>query len=377
MKAARASVSPHWYFVLLAAVVIFFSIIRFRLRDVPLERDEGEYAYAGQLILHGIAPYKLAYNMKLPGTYAAYSLMMAIFGQSPAGIHVGLLLVNAATVLLLFLLAQRLFGPVAGLVAGSSYALLSSSESVLGLAGHATHFVVLAALGGILLLLHAVESRTTRLYFWSGFLLGLAFVLKQPGICFALFGGFYLIVSEWQRAQPRRGVARVLAVYSAGAVAPFALTCFLLFFAGALGKMWFWTFSYGSLYASAMSLSDGWQELVGAFPSVVQSSFLMWILAAAGLAASGWDSGARKHIVFLVGFLLFSWFAVCPGFYFRHHYFILVLPAVCLLIGLAVSSATHELLQRFRSPALAAVPALIFLTAFVISIAQQSEIFFA
>lgn len=37
----------------------------------PLERDEGEYAYAGQLMLQGIPPYQLAYNMKLPGTYAA------------------------------------------------------------------------------------------------------------------------------------------------------------------------------------------------------------------------------------------------------------------------------------------------------------------
>ena len=34
--------------------------IRIRLLGIPLERDEGEYAYAGQLILQGIPPYKLA-----------------------------------------------------------------------------------------------------------------------------------------------------------------------------------------------------------------------------------------------------------------------------------------------------------------------------
>jgi hypothetical protein len=38
-----------------------------------LERDEGEYAYAGQLMLQGIPPYQLAYTMKLPGPFAAYA----------------------------------------------------------------------------------------------------------------------------------------------------------------------------------------------------------------------------------------------------------------------------------------------------------------
>ena len=66
--------------------------IRIRLLGIPLERDEGEYAYSGQLMLQGIPPYKLAYNMKFPGTYAAYAAIMAIFGQTIAGIHFGLLL---------------------------------------------------------------------------------------------------------------------------------------------------------------------------------------------------------------------------------------------------------------------------------------------
>jgi len=94
---ARNFSSAYWYYGLLLLIVIFFAAIRYRLRDMPLERDEGEYAYAGQLMLQGIPPYKLAYTMKLPGTFAAYALIMAVFGQTPSGIHLGLILVNAAT----------------------------------------------------------------------------------------------------------------------------------------------------------------------------------------------------------------------------------------------------------------------------------------
>ena len=69
----------------LAALLLFIGYVRFRLVDMPLERDEGEYAYAGQLLLQGIPPYELAYNIKLPGTYLMYAAGMAIFGQTLAG----------------------------------------------------------------------------------------------------------------------------------------------------------------------------------------------------------------------------------------------------------------------------------------------------
>ncbi len=371
-----SGISPRWCVVLLAIVILFFSLIRIRLLNLPLERDEGEYAYSGQLMLQGIAPYSLAYNMKLPGTYAASALIMAVFGESPAGIHAGLLLANAATVSLLFLLAKKLFGPLAGLAAGSSYALLSTSESVLGLAGHATHFVVLTALAGILILFHATESKRTALYFFSGILLGTALLCKQPGLFFALFGALFPIAMEWRTEKDWFGLARRLGIYSAGVLIPFALTCLVLFSAGTLGKMWFWTFSYGSQYASALTFSEGWQQFSTMAFSVVEPAAFLWILAAIGLAALAWDSRTWRHGVFTVGFLVFSWAAVCPGFYFRQHYFILVLPAVCLFVGIAVSSAAQELSEHLPSPAATAIPLLVLLAAIAVSVAGQSDIFF-
>jgi len=84
----RASRDPYragaWVVVLLA--LLFAGLVRARLLSVPFERDEGEYAYAGQLILQGIPPYRMVYNMKLPGTYAAYAIVMALFGQTVRGV---------------------------------------------------------------------------------------------------------------------------------------------------------------------------------------------------------------------------------------------------------------------------------------------------
>ncbi len=141
-EAKTGKASQYWSYAWLSLVIFFFAAIRFRLRSMPLERDEGEYAYIGQLMLQGIPPYKLAYTMKLPGTQTAYALLMAIFGQTPQGIRTGVLLLNAATTVLVYLLGKRLTDRLSGVVAAACYALLSTSFTVLGLSAHATHFVV-------------------------------------------------------------------------------------------------------------------------------------------------------------------------------------------------------------------------------------------
>ena len=365
--------SPYWYYGLLLLVVLFFSLIRIRLRDMPLERDEGEYAYAGQLILQGIPPYQLAYNMKLPGTYAAYAAVMAALGQTPAGIHYGLVLVNAATTFLVFLLAARLFGDLAGLIAGASYALLSTSQSVLGFAGHATHFVVLPAVGGALLLLNAVESKRLRTFFLSGLLMGLAFVMKQPGMLFGLLGGLYILKSESRPPVDYRGLGKRLGAYSLGALLPFGLTCLIMLRAGLFQKFWFWTFSYASQYGTLLRLNDGIHIFRLVVPGVLGSAATVWLLAGAGLTAIWWHPKGRVYAVFVAGFLLFSFLAVCMGFYFRQHYFILMLPAVSLLVGLAISAATDKF---GTGPLLRALPALVFLGAGVYAVAEQRQFFF-
>jgi len=101
--------------------------------------------------------------MKFPGTYAAYAFVMSIFGQTISGIHLGLLLVNAATVALVFFSVVRLINETAGFVAAASYTLLSVSPTVLGFAAHATHFVMMPVLGGMLPLLLDQHARARGL----------------------------------------------------------------------------------------------------------------------------------------------------------------------------------------------------------------------
>ena len=73
--------------------MLIILLLRSKVLGMPFERDEGEFAYMGQLILKGLMPYTDAYNMKLPGTYWMYALIIKIFGATPTGIHTGLTIV--------------------------------------------------------------------------------------------------------------------------------------------------------------------------------------------------------------------------------------------------------------------------------------------
>jgi hypothetical protein len=371
-----------WSYLWLSLVIIFFAAIRFRLRAMPLERDEGEYAYGGQLLLQGVPPYKLLYTMKLPGTHAAYAMIMAVFGQTPQGIRIGLLLLNAATTVLLYLLAKRLFGGIAAVITGACYALLSTSFSVLGLSAHATHFVVFFAVAGLLVLLQAIEAQRTWQFFAAGLLLGLAFLMKQPGIVFALFGGLYLLYSEWRRPGERsRSLWIQLGVragaYAAGAILPFAATCLVLYVCGVFPRFWFWVFTYAAAYTSENSFSDGVHIFADAFPKIMGPSFGLWILAAIGLGCLIWgkDKDIRRHAFLIGGWLFFSFLGVCPGLYFRAHYFILMLPVVAVLAGVGVH-ATTQFLAQGKGATWRAVPIVVFLVLFGYSVIEHRTFFF-
>ena len=374
VRRAWASHSATWA---LLAVILFFAGIRFRLGDIPLERDEGEYAYAGQLMLHGVPPYQLAYSMKFPGTYAAYAVIMAVFGETSRGIHTGFLFVNIATVVLVYLLGRRLFGNTAGAISGMAYTCLSASTAVLGLAAQATHFVVLAAVGGILLLLHALESDRALLFFASGTCFGLAFLMKQPGIVFSMFAFAYLVYRKWDQRQNWRHVLWRCAALMIGIAWPFGITCLLLYSARTLSRFWFWTFTYARAYGTRVPSVVALHNFRSSALDLLRFDAGLWLIAGIGVVTLFFSRQARTHAFFVLSLLGFSCLGVSAGRYFRPHYFVLLLPAAALLCGVAVAHGIEAIQGDRLSTVLKAIPALTFAGALLFSLLQERPFLFA
>jgi hypothetical protein len=322
---------------------------------MPLERDEGEYALAGRLLLEGVAPFRELYTMKLPGASAAYAAAMALFGQTPTGVRLGLLVANAAAVVLVFLLGRRLLGRAAGVLAAAWFAAASLSASVFGFAAHATQFLTPFALSGIYLLVAAERSGAGRTAA-AGALLGVATLMKQSG------AAFFALALVLVLLEARRDGARVrwhpIAALTAGFAAPLLLLFAALAAAGTLPTAYFWTVAYAREYAALTTPAMGWTNLRLTLGDCEPGFRLLLVLALFGAALPDRFTGAdRRGGTVLRGLLLAGAAAAAAGLYFRAHYLVTLLPGAALggaaLVAALwrVASATRAALPRALSAA--------------------------
>ncbi len=356
------------------AVVVTASIIKLHLLDIPLERDEGEHASIAQLLMQGEPLYASAYSMKLPAIYFIYAVVMALFGQTPYGIHMGLLSITVVTIALVFLLARRMLGSYAGVMAAIAFALLTLGKYTL--AFNIEPLAMLLVLSGSLVMLSLIGRARGLLL--SGFIFGLAFIAKQHAIFFILFGAFYVLWNDIKirPIPPARALKRV-SLFMMGSAAPFVLVCLYIYARGSFGDFWFWIFKYASKYCSFITFSDGVESFLYVSGKIIGSSPIVWALSGIGLFAGAWSALERDKAVFICGLFISSFLAITPGLYFRHHYFIFLFPAIALFAGIADRYVSRYLSGRGASGAkLNMIMAAIFILFFGFSIFQQKHFLF-
>jgi hypothetical protein len=327
----RLELLPLVYALVALGVVVW---VRVRLLQTPLERDEGEYAYAGQLILRGLPPYVHAFSMKLPGMFYLNAGVMKLFGASIRGIHLGLLLANMVSSLLVFLVGSKLSGRSAGLVSAALFALMTVSQHLLGTFAHATHFVILFSLAAFCLILPGERGVTPYRYLVAGIFFGLAFLVKQHGALFLVAAAVFVLLESRPFSA---GVGNAITM-AAGFTVPPLLTALGVFLQGTFANFWLWTVKYAASYATGLPASFGWINFRSQMAEILGSMLVYWLLALAGLLAVLFGSSARARNFFLP-LLVCSFLAICPGFHFRPHYFVLVVPVVALLAGAVFAPA--------------------------------------
>jgi len=326
---------------ILTLIIAASFVLRLQVVDIPLERDEGEYAYAAQLLLDGVPPFKEAYNMKFPGIYAVYAVILFVFGQTHSGIHLALAFVNGASTVLVFLIGRKLLGAHSALAAALAFAMLSFLPSMQGIMANSEHFVILFALAGILALMKAGETKSPAMFLLAGALLGAGYTVKQHGAAFVLFGYFLIAPRHIRGGSGTKDIRKTLvsmAPYTVGAALPFLIMCAVLYSSGVFEKFWFWSFSYAREYVSVTPFSVGLARLEEQAGRIFLSAPHIWAAAALGLFFPLWDKEGKRAWPFMAGLLAFSALAVVPGFFFRPHYFLYLTPAAALFFGAAMKA---------------------------------------
>ena len=183
----------------------------------------------------------------------------------------------------------------------------------------------------------------------AGVCFGLAFVMKQSGAFFGLFGLLTVLFSALRsRPMEWKGLFRDLCALAGGIIVPYAVVLAVMARQGVFGRFWFWTVDYARAYASQVNLQTGIRLLQSGIAPIIRNNPLICSMAAAGMTGIWLTAAGRRIAPFLSGFFLFSFLAVCPGFFFRQHYFVQILPAVALGAGAALW-AIGELAARYTS----------------------------
>ena len=372
----QTSVKRRWIYLLLMVILLGSIVLRFHLLPIPLERDEGEYAYAGQLILQGIPPYVQLYNMKMPGIYLAYAIILSVFGETPTAIHTGLLFVNLTTILLLFLFTRKLFDDLTALTAAAAFTILSVNPFVHGVFAHAEHFVLLFVMASLLLLLNGLNRSQLCWMFLSGFFSGIAFLMKQPAASFTGLSITFILINDLFRNRPPS--ARVFVkpmTFMAGVLVPLGLTGLFFFSIGILDKFLFWTFTYAREYVSLTRPAFGFADLKISLTNIFKYSYILCILAITGVFSLLLNKKEYENHIFIFLMTIFSILSITPGFHFREHYFILVLPVASILVALALKSLHDHLAWLNASLKKPLITAIILLVLFFSILPVQSYLF--
>ena len=367
----------YWDTLSLFVILLIITKLRFPFLEIPLERDEGAYAYMAQLLLEGVPPYTQAYSLYFPGVFIIYALTFLILGQTIFAIHFCLLVATLITIVIIFLIGKKLFDPLTGIISGATFGLLGLNPYAQGLFSHGEPFTMLFICSGVYLLLLSIDSEKKILFLWSGLFFGLGLLIKQNVFVFIGLPIVYLCWSLLKKPRlKRKFYLDAIFYFTFGYFIPLAVFFIFCLITGSLEQMFFWTFIMPTEMTPPISISRAVYQFKILTLPIIKSSPLFFGVAAIGLLSPLWDKSSRLAVLFIVIFLVFSFFTMSLVFYFRAHYFLCLFPATALLTGVGFYSMNNlikKISLRRINPIITAVFVFIF---FSYSIFDQRKFFF-
>lgn len=217
MKISLDTSTARIYLIAFLALAVLAYRLPYWFVDV-VNWDETTFAIMAQGIVNGVLPYTELWDLKPPLAFAQISIFLAIFGENIVAVRLASAVYVFASVVLLFLIADRLFDRLSALLAGTLLIALCSLYW-LAQATMTEHLAMLPVTGALYLLI--CYKLSLRVALAVGFLLSVA-VLTRLNLAYLVLATGVLILVYSNLPSPKGRVLSGFA-YATGGMIPVVL----------------------------------------------------------------------------------------------------------------------------------------------------------
>src|SRR5581483_2896385 len=342
MKAVLTKLEKSREFWFLFITSIAFFLLRFPSLFEPYwYGDEGIYQVLGLAMRHGRLLYQGIWDNKPPLLYILY----AIFNSDQFTVRFVSLFFGLFSVFAFFKLAKLLFfknvEPTKKerevvFISTAVYAFLFGIPLIEGNIANAENFMLLPIIAAAFLVYQRNQEQKKLSYFLGfflpGLLLGLAFLFKIVALFdFAAFASFIFIVHF--QTKKIKEIIEILTPYVVGFGTPIVLTALFFLSKGALGDF---------IHAS-FAQNVGYVGYGNTF-IIPQGLLILKLLMLGGslLFLLNKRKQLETHTLFCLVWLFFSLFNAFFSQRPYTHYVLVVLPSLCLLLGLLMMGEKYK-----------------------------------
>jgi hypothetical protein len=334
--AFQAGWQPARWLAILWLVLLFIGL-RWNNCSAPLTRDEGEYAYAGQRLLHGELPYENVFTQKPPMVFYSYALADLLLPQvfwSPRLLACGFMALATA---LLGFIARREFGRGFALPAMwlmTPLVLLPGVEQFTA----NTEMFLLLPLVGVFAAYSEGRRRDHRPKYWfaAGLLAVTALLYKYTALPLVAFVFAVWSVEQWQAKSNVPSFVRCWGAALLGGILATAVELGLFLWHDGGAALWDCTVKFNSYYVASDNFS--WLSATLKLKSFWSAWWILFLLAGAAFLKP------RPRLWFWAGAFLCA--GVATGASYYGQYYLLLIPFWTLLAVAGIHALAEIIAAR-------------------------------
>ena len=320
-----------------AGVTALAIILRWNSFNIPLIRDEGEYAYSAWLLLKGISPYLNSFLQKPPLIIYSYALPQ-LFGlvEPWAFRFLAYLFVLGAT-FLTGLIAQKEYGTRAGIYAMLLFAPMVLLPNLEQFAANTEMFLLLPLMAVFYIYTLKKENVSFGYGFLAGFLGGITILYKPTVVLILIFLFTVWLVEIYKKNPSFYNSVRTSGIWFLGAIVSAVLS---------LGYFWYQDHLQSLLNILqfdryyALASGGGWTATFSYLSNFFTNWWFLWILLGCFIYFR------PRRWWFYIGLFLTAWISSFGSWY--GHYYILIMPFWAIICAVSLNILSKWITGKYK-----------------------------